>query len=104
MTFADAARAAARAAALLAATLPSAAAAEGLRGAQPLPGLPFVEARVLAIPGPGQYIVRARPRVSARRLEGAAASLCGTPARATYLYRDKDRRPGDVTYLVRCRP
>ncbi len=101
MTFADMARAAALVGAL---PVAAPAAAEGLRGALPLPGLPFVEARVLAIPGPGQYIVRARPRVSARRLEGAAASLCGTPARATYLYRDNDRRPGDVTYLVRCRP
>ena len=69
-----------------------------------VPGFSKVEAQVLARPADGQYLVRARADVFRREIEAGVARLCGAPARAAPLFRDRDRVPGDVTYIVRCRP
>ena len=67
-----------------------------------VPGLSLTDAQVLARPAAGQFLVRARAGV----LSADLGALCpaGAAPRATPLFRDRDRRPGDVTYLVRCRP
>lgn len=87
--------------ALLAALLLAAPAAA--QGPDAVPGLSLNDAQVLARPAEGQFIVRARATVFRAELEAALARLCAAPARATPLYTERDRRPADVTYLVRCR-
>ena len=69
-----------------------------------IPGLGRTDAQILARPAEGQLIVRARATIFRRALESAIAPLCGAPARATALFRDSERKPADITYLVRCRP
>ena len=92
------------AAAALAAAQPAAAQPAAAQDDDRVPGFSKVEAQILARPADGQYIARARADVFRRELEAGIARLCGAPARATPLFRDRDRVPGDVTYLVRCRP
>ena len=83
----------------LAAAAPAAAQEDDL-----VPGLSKTEAQILARPADDQFLARARADVFRRELEAGIARLCGAPARATPLFRDRDRVPGDVTYIVRCRP
>ena len=68
-----------------------------------VPGLSKMDAQILARPGEGNYIVRLRGDVFPGALEDGIARLCGSPVRAAQVGRD-DGRPGNATYLVRCRP